>query len=306
MKYLLVWVWGFSLSLVIYPVYTGGDLVTYREYYSLITNLNIDNVLAVMAFFGSFDVVFPALYLPFAYLGFSHYWANSIINGYFCVLLYKILARYQASRLAIILIFTNYYTLVLLFPAERSKVAFIFMMLAILSKGWSSYKYIILSIFSHFQSLFYVLSIYSSMQVDFVRRILVGQIPKRKLLLIICFLLLVCVFMWIFFAVISLKISHYNSNLITDIPKSLMLFGAAYYLSKERLRMVLLAFPLLFGILLLGGESRLYMISFYAILFILIKYGVESSRFFYCWLVFYSLKSYSFIYNILVSGQGFG
>jgi hypothetical protein len=144
------------------------------------------------------------------------------------------------------------------------------------------------------------------MQVDFVRRILVGQIPKRKLLLIICFLLLVCGFMWIFYAVISFKIGAYNSNLITDIPKSLMLFGAAYYLSKERLRMVLLAFPLLFGILLLGGESRLYMISFYAILLILIKYGVKSSRFFYCWLVFYSLKSYSFIYNILVSGQGFG
>jgi hypothetical protein len=305
-KYIAIWAWGFSLSLLIYPLYTEGDLVIYREYYSLITDLNSDNLLAVMGFFGSYDIVFPIFYLPFAYIGLSHYWANSIINGYFCVLLYKILYKYKVSGSVIILIFSNYYTLVLLFPAERSKVAFVFVMLAILAKGWSVYKYFILSIFSHLQSVFYALSIYSSMQVEFVRKVINGKIPKRRLLLISCFILFVCVFLWIFYPVVSYKLEIYNSSLIDDIPKSLMLFGVACYLSKERLRMVLLSIPLLFGILLLGGESRLYMISFYSIFYILIKYGVVSNGVFYCWLVFYSLKSYSFIYNTLVSGQGFG
>jgi hypothetical protein len=306
MKYVLVWAWGFSLSLVVYPLYTEGDLVIYREYYLLIVDLNLENLLRVLGFFGSYDISFPAFYWPFAYIGMSHFGANSVINGFFCILLYEILVRHHASRFLVISIFINYYTLVLMFPAERSKVAFIFVMLAVLSKGSSVYKYLILAIFAHLQSVFYFLSYYSSKQAGFVSKLINGYVPVRELSLISGLLFVLSIFVWLNYPVLLNKFEIYESSLISDLPKSILLFGIACYLTKERLRMVLLVLPLFVSILLIGGETRLYMISFYATLYFLIKYGVVSTKIFYCWLIFYDIKTYSFIFNIFNSGQGFG
>ena len=226
LKYSLAWLWGFLISLIIYPIYTGGDLVTYRHFYSLIEPFDIYSMLALANFFGGFDIVFIIFYWPFSALGFDHYYANSIVNGIFCILLYKMLKNLNTPIGVIFLIFINYYLFVLMIPAERSKVSFIFILLAATSFQRSSYKYIFLSIASHLQSLFIIASYFSSLQVNFVKRLINGYAGTYGLKMGFILFLFALIIMLNFHQLIINKLGSYSLNLV-DFVKSLFLSVSA-------------------------------------------------------------------------------
>lgn len=255
-------------------------------------------------FFGGFDIIFILFYWPFSAIGVDHYYANSIVNGIFCILLYKTLRNLNAPSIVILLIFINYYIFVLMIPAERSKVSFIFILLALTSFGKSSYKYIILSVASHLQAIFIVAAYFLSLQVNFIKRLIKGFVGINGLKMAFIFFLPLFFLMIYFYPMITHKLNFYSLN-IADFFKSLLLVVVSLFFAKKKLTMLAAIVPLFIGVLILGGESRLFLIWFFVMLYILLKQGLLFAKIFYFFLGYYVFKSYFFVSNIIHHGHGF-
>ena len=191
---------GFIISFILLNLYTKGDQLYYQQYYEFVKGKNIFDTLIAgrLGLNAGEPVSLLTLWLG-SNLGFSKNIFISVLNGIFSSLIYLFLDKYNYKNLTILFIL-NYNVIVLFLSAERLKIAFIFIILALLSKGKKSYFYFIMSILSHFQILILIPSIiikntYSSIKILINK----SSIYKKDLLFIIVNLTTLLIFFILFF-----------------------------------------------------------------------------------------------------------
>lgn len=131
----------FLLSIYLLSVYHDGDLYFYRKFYDLLGGLPYSEVFYAQSFnTGSGEPIYGTLMWLAAQTGIDHDYFVATLNTILAYLIIKFLISNNSNYIFILLCFTNYYFFVLLTGAERLKVGFILMMIALSVKN-SSLKY---------------------------------------------------------------------------------------------------------------------------------------------------------------------
>ena len=303
----------FIFSLFFAPFYYDGDQVPYFNAYNAVTGSD---------FFGGFPLYYYAVNAsePLHYviiwvasnLGFEKNLFMAIANSFLANLIMRVFLQWRVSvYVAVVVIFTNYYLLVLYFAAERLKFGFVFLMLSLLYSRQIklSVALAITSIFSHLQQiLIYGSVVFSSVMASVWYTLNTGKIGLKKTFPLIFLILTVLTLFYFLGDSLISKFSSYNGaaagNSLFALWKGciLLLFTLRY--SKARLEVVSV-FAVLFLATALVGPERINMISYCFFMFYALQYkggvnlGVAVTSF------YFGLKSIQFILNVIDNGHGF-
>jgi hypothetical protein len=229
----------------------------------------------------------------------------SILNAILAFYSMQLLIRWRASiYVAASIVLTNFYFYVLFFAAERLKVSFIFLTMALAHvNGSKFYFFSALSAISHIQILIvYMMLLFREFSIEFIRIITSGKIKKYFLIGLIAFFLTLVVMS----GQIIEKLSAYVviGFDIQSVYKLLVFYFMTLVYSRNRSDVTILFIPLFIAVLMIGDE-RINMFGYFVFLYYAIPINkgfnmgvvLTSAYFFY--------KTIIFVHNIIVSGDGF-
>ena len=146
---------GYTFSLWLLDAHYGGDQKFYAAYWRAMMWAHPSQWSRLqLQYLGSAEPIYRAIIGAGTYFQFDRIEYLSCWNGLLVASIAYILQKYRASYIFAFLVFTNYYIIVLLGPAERLKFAYIFLILAFAGGGikWKS-ALSAMSIFAHTQAL---------------------------------------------------------------------------------------------------------------------------------------------------------
>jgi hypothetical protein len=296
----------FIFSLAICPYYINGDQIVYIKLYEGLRGLNIIE-----------GFVFYASNIDSKEFGhFFLSWLSSnchiekdlfiaISNAFLAYFLLSLFQKWRVSAIiAVMLITTNFYFIVLYFAAERLKFGVIFLVLSILyiDKIKRFYVFVFLSIISHIQMLGIYIPIFFNVFVKQLSKLFRTEKISRYILFIFPFLFIPVLLMA---DQIFIKIQAcLNVRDLVEIVKSLLFFLLAFWYSKKKIETILLFLPLIIAVFLLGG-NRLNMFGYFIFLYYALpfrggfNFGVLATS------AYFAYSSIGLIANIMEYGNGF-
>ncbi len=291
----------FALSLLISPHYMLGDQEHYRGVFEILPTLNfVDGFIHYSQALSSIE---PGHY-TISWI-FSRFLEKdlfiSILNTILAFYSMQLLIRWRASiYVAASIVLTNFYFYVLFFAAERLKVSFIFLTMALVYvNGSKFYFFSILSVISHIQILaVYVMLLFR----EFIRIITSGKIEKTLLIGLIAFFLTLVVMS----GQIIEKFSAYAATGfdIQSVYKLLVFYFMTLVYSRRRSEATILFIPLFIAALMIGDE-RVNMLGY----FIFLYYAIPINKGFNVGIVLSSVyflyRTIIFVHNVIVNGNGF-
>jgi hypothetical protein len=225
----------------------------------------------------------------------------SILNAILAFYSMQLLVRWRASiYVAASIVLTNFYFYVLFFAAERLKVSFIFLTMALVYVNGSKFYFLsVLSVISHIQVLaVYVMLLFR----EFIRIITSGKIEKTLLIGLIAFFLTLVVMS----GQIIEKFSAYAATGfdIQSVYKLLVFYFMTLVYSRRRSEATILFIPLFIAALMIGDE-RVNMLGY----FIFLYYAIPINKGFNVGIVLSSVyflyRTIIFVHNVIVNGNGF-
>jgi hypothetical protein len=154
----------FIFSLFLSKFYVAGDQFGYQNTYRLIEGLGLqDGFWMYEHNISGSEYVHFFLSLVGSNLGIDKNFLISLFNGMLAFLSFRLFEKWGVDfRVAVLMVLTNFYMLVLYFAAERLKFGFLFLVLSLLysSKPWAFYSLAFLSIWSHFSMLLILAAIW--------------------------------------------------------------------------------------------------------------------------------------------------
>ncbi len=291
----------FALSLLISPHYMLGDQEHYRGVFEILPTLNfVDGFIHYSQALSSIE---PGHY-TISWI-FSRFLEKdlfiSILNTILAFYSMQLLIRWRASiYVAASIVLTNFYFYVLFFAAERLKVSFIFLTMALVYvNGSKFYFFSILSVISHIQILaVYVMLLFR----EFIRIITSGKIEIILLIGLIAFFLTLVVMS----GQIIEKFSAYAATGfdIQSVYKLLVFYFMTLVYSRRRSEATILFIPLFIAALMIGDE-RVNMLGY----FIFLYYAIPINKGFNVGIVLSSVyflyRTIIFVHNVIVNGNGF-
>tara|TARA_B110000438_G_C15761922_1_gene627728 strand:+ start:353 stop:1318 length:966 start_codon:yes stop_codon:yes gene_type:complete len=290
----------FILSLVILPYYTEGDQGVYREVYKYLPEFDLlDGFIFYTLNLSSSELThFLLAWLASPYL--NHDMFIAIFNVVFAYAVLSLFQKWGASfPISVTILFTNYYLLVLYFPAERLKFGFLFLALSLINTN--SKKFFIFLFFafiSHIQTIIFYICLFFSYLVKTLRS---KKLPK----LIFVLPLILAIPLYLMSDQLLLKFLAYASaGGIEGLWKLAVFFLLSIYYSKDKVETTSLFLPLFFAVFLLGGE-RVNLFGYFLFLYYGLQfkggrnYGVAITS------VYYAYASLILIANIIQYGTGF-
>jgi len=293
------------MSMVILPYYQGGDQVYYRELYGLLKDLNIEDGYKI--YFLKVGATEPLSFL-FLWTGSNLDIEKDILISFFNTILayviINLLIEWKVSLFIIsLIILTNYYFIVMYTGAERLKFAFIFLILSIYNTQ-NLKKYLLFAILSHFQTLL----VYASMFFVFLSKQILtlfkkGVINRNIIFIIILGVILIS----LFYMPILNKIEYYMIYGQVNIYKLLlfMLLTLFYARRKNNLYEVIFLFLFLIIMVSIVGEERVNLIGYFIFLYYALKVKKGINLGVLLTSMYFGIKSYEFMYNIIIYGNGF-
>jgi len=295
----------FALSLLISPHYMLGDQEHYRGVFEILPTLSFVN--GFIHYSQALSSIEPGHY-TISWI-FSRFLEKdlfiSILNAILAFYSMQLLIRWRASiYVAASIVLTNFYFYVLFFAAERLKVSFIFLTMALAHvNGSKFYFFSALSAISHIQILIvYMMLLFREFSIEFIRIITSGKIKKYFLIGLIAFFLTLVVMS----GQIIEKLSAYVviGFDIQSVYKLLVFYFMTLVYSRNRSDVTILFIPLFIAVLMIGDE-RINMFGYFVFLYYAIPINkgfnmgvvLTSAYFFY--------KTIIFVHNIIVSGDGF-
>jgi len=295
----------FALSLLISPHYMLGDQEHYRGVFEILPTLSFVN--GFIHYSQALSSIEPGHY-TISWI-FSRFLEKdlfiSILNTILAFYSMQLLIRWRASiYVAASIVLTNFYFYVLFFAAERLKVSFIFLTMALAHvNGSKFYFFSALSAISHIQILIvYMMLLFREFSIEFIRIITSGKIKKYFLIGLIAFFLTLVVMS----GQIIEKLSAYVviGFDIQSVYKLLVFYFMTLVYSRNRSDVTILFIPLFIAVLMIGDE-RINMFGYFVFLYYAIPINkgfnmgvvLTSAYFFY--------KTIIFVHNIIVSGDGF-
>lgn len=292
-----------------YNLYYLGDLEHYNRAYEVISGIGdfSEKYLRYTIILAGYEVI-HFLLITTASEFISKHALFTIVNFLFLFIGSAAVSRYTLKPfwLILILFLSNYYIHVLLFPAERLKIGFIFLFAALFfyKKFYTKYLFVFLSILSHFS----MLGIYIALLIEPTLRTAKRLISSGNIPIIIFPFMVLILIGSLFFAVpISIKVFGYYANygsLFNAIPLTFLFILSYFHATRERKSLLLILLFFIFLAVIVGG----FRINFFGIFFWQLHYlKYENIRsipfilvFFYC---FYKL--FDFYNKIILYGDGF-
>lgn len=305
----LLFVSFWALSYILLYAYVGGDQVHYHRFYDALANAPLVDIMHLAnAYVSSSEPVSAFLLWVGAATGVDKNIYISFLNAILLVSLFVFIKRYGVAWYVILLVFTNFYILVLLTGAERLKISYIFMLFSILSSGWGRGVWAALSPLAHLQSLIVIVSYYLGTSSNGVRRVVSrGVFSKKYAWASVFFVFMVFAFVLMFQSSIVTKAEAYMEGgvRLSDGLRILGLSIVLVFVLRDKLGVALSMLPLAVAAVLIGDNRVNIMAISIAFFFLLSERKMEHPLililFFYL-----SAKSVPFVYNIFVYGNGFG
>ncbi|QEQ57216.1 hypothetical protein FNV82_06260 [Chlorobium phaeovibrioides] len=202
---------------------------------------------------------------------------------------------------------TNFYFIVLMTGAERLKIAYILLVYAALLPGKLAYLLAFASPFAHLQSLLLLASLGLARYSRPLQYALIKHRIRRKYLMrVVPIVIISSLIFFYFIGAVVRKASGYMALYggLSDVFMILFLLLLAWQVTVDRFRMGVALSPLVVGAYFLG-DDRVNMIAFTLTMYLLLIEGRISHPLVLLLLVYFSVKSIPFVYNILAHGNGF-
>ncbi|MBK1796003.1 hypothetical protein JHL21_16040 [Devosia sp. WQ 349] len=293
--------------------YVGGDQVFYRQFYDFISTENLlSAVSSQKSFVGSNEPLYATIMWFGAALGFPKDIYVSVLNGVLLLALVVVLRNYKVHTMMLLLVLSNYYLLVLLTGAERLKIAFLFLLLAMTTKSRWRVLFLTAAPASHYQTLINFISI--SMPA-LAKRAVVSSGNSRlgwrgalfaeilALAIVGCF----GVALFAFGGTVISKVYYYTARAdisFSALAVSVVLFVAGTYVSRRKARFMFMLAPCVVLVAILGPD-RMNMVTFIMFFYALMTDGKVNHPIVYLPMVYLSFKSIGYVDSVFDVGHGF-
>ena len=156
--YIFVAIFGFLISLNLLQNYIYGDQISYRKFYDHVAGLSfLDSIQASLDILTASEPVSILILWTGSNLGVQKDIWISFLNILLILGLFALLIRHKASWHVGVLIFGNYYFLVLITAAERLKISYIMVVYAFLiGPNIKKFLFLFLALLSHFQTIIFL------------------------------------------------------------------------------------------------------------------------------------------------------
>lgn len=299
---------SFGVSLVLLAAYTGGDQVHYHRLYASFKTASFFDIPELLrTIVSSVEYITGIILWLGAKSGIPKNIYIASLNVVLVLELFVLLRRYRVSWLSTGLLLSNYYLLVIMTAAERLKIAYIFLIMAMLLTGKIKKLIIVASPFAHLQSIIILAGMYSASLEKSIKQLLYRlRISKTDLLFLVAALLLGAVMFLVLFDGIWGKFSFYLKNEIrlSEFVQIVLLFVIAIFVTDNKFKLSLAFLPLFLAVSLFGG-TQINMLAITVTLGILLVENKLNHPLIISLLAYMSFKSIFYINNILMYGDGF-
>ncbi|MBT8527052.1 hypothetical protein G6666_04970 [Polynucleobacter paneuropaeus] len=307
-KYLLVFGWGFTayiLTISFYEYFYGGDQESYRSlYYSLFYLKDLDA--GYELYYGILRAKEP-LYFGLIWISsgwLTHGTLTALLNALFAGLVSLWVLKKNISPLVSFLVFfSNYYSFVLFFSAEKLKFGFILFLVCSLFFNLNFLGSLVISIFGHFQMGILLVS-------EFLLKLFKSKGFKKIFFTIIIIILTISFVYKFFLEILSSKLIYYlndeNKDFLNDLIKSSVYFVITYYIAPktDKVRALIFGFILIICCLLLGS-GRVLIFSYLLFLYYALQINRGYNLFVLASTLYFLVKGYNFLLNGVNNGSGF-
>jgi len=298
----------FSFSLYFLSLYVGGDQLHYSQFYEGSSGLSyFDAYLYARDTIGASDPLSIFFLWLGSWLGIPKSIYVSIWNSLFLLILLNIFRKHSVSWFLYPFLFSNFYILVLLTGAERLKFGFIFLALSICFSSRFFWFSLLISFLSHFQMLLLA----PSMAIRrawpfFLRALKTGRVAKKIFpLAFISVLLLVVLFYCFRDALLGKFLAYYRYEIDFSYAINVfVLFLCSIFVSKDWKRMFVSFLPF-FVLVLLLGDSRINILAVFFVFWVFISERRLAHPVSLSLILYFTVKSFGFIYNVYHFGNGF-
>jgi hypothetical protein len=302
----------FIFSLFFAPFYFSGDQSGYTDAYNSLFGLDlIDGWQAYSGHISGELIHFLIVWMA-SNLGLEKNFVMALANSILAYLIIRVFLQWRVSfYIALVVIFTNFYLLVLYFSAERLKFGYIFLMLSLLysRKRILSIAFALTSVYAHSQQiLIYTSILFSNVVTSFWHTFKTSKIKFKQIFSVIAVIIAAISVIHFLGEFILWKFKTYNSvveeNIFLIIWKPLILFVLTLRYSAAFLK-IIPAFSILILATVLVGPDRVNMITYCFFMFYALQYkggvnaGVAVTSF------YFGIKSIYFILSVIETGQGF-
>lgn len=306
----VIFVVGYFVSEWLLTAHPGGDQEYYANFWrAMIGAEPWEWSLLQYQYLGSGEPLYSLIiavgsYFKFERIQYLALWDASMLTGIFYILL-----KYRSSAIFAFFMFTNYYLIVLLGPAERLKFAYIMLVFAFCVDGLRSKTILsMMSIFSHTQALVQFLSGAIYYTVEERKNIFSSAWKTVSFFVGGSIVLGLTVYILLNSAgdVISQKAQFYNeeSQGILEIVQWALILVCGLIVFDKRLPFVLGLVPM--GVLtaLYGNRINVATLAFFCAL--ALTQRKTGHPLVLAVMGYMSFKTIDFIHNVLTTGQGFG
>ena len=290
--------------------YVDGDQLGYNNAYEAVNGLDLSDAFISYQFYitSSEPIHFFVIWI-FSNLNIDKNLIMAFFNACLACIIGRILILKNVNLFLIfVLLTTNYYLYGLYFAAERLKISFLLLFLAVLYINNKRIRIplVLISILTHIQILILILSfIFSYFFKSFSIPKKFSLIFKNKNYIVLAFL-----FFPIFYLKdhILYKFNSYSnitsSSFINNIWQPVIFAILAYLYSNEK-KSTILVFSIIILCSNLVGPTRITMMAYIVFLFYSLNYNRGLSYVVILTTIYFSLKSIIFIYNVLNNGHAF-
>ncbi len=298
----------FILSVIILDLYQYGDQFHYIKYWEDVVDLSF--IEAYKLSFNSLGSAEP-VYTILTYFFSGIVEKDIIISTINAILAYSLIVWMLDNKVHNILIpflLLNFYFLVLLFAAERLKLAFLFILLA---ENFSKRKVVnklllLLALLSHITIAIILIVQYINPLFHFLSSLLNGRILKKHIYIFPSLLLVIVSFFLFFNQYILAKLDAYSLedlSLIGAFKVSVFIIMAAIY-SKNRHEVIVASFPIIIAATILGPNRVVMFACFYFMYYGLrYKRGINIGTLIFT--LYFLVIGITFINTIVDHGNGF-
>ena len=299
----------YGLSMLLLTHYIFGDQVHYWRFYEALSSANAaDVMLLARGHVNSAEPISAYLLWVGASLGIEKNTFITLLNVIFLLGMFLLIRKHKLPWYIHVLMFTNFYVIVLMTGAERLKIAYILLVYAALVPSKLGIALALASPLAHLQSFILLGGLAAAKTSASIKSIFSSmRVGKRALISVfVVFPIAVLVFL-VLQEGIMIKATGYMSRAgaFSELFQVFLLAGISFFVAKDRFRMGLMLIAMMIAIFLLGG-MRVNMIAFSLFVYLMILEGRLQHPLVLLLLSYFSLKSVFFVRNIFDYGNGFG
>ena len=297
---IVIGTWFFSLFML--QVYVLGDQAHYTQFWYDASRTSLKHLPKVQFFdISSVEPIFGLIIWTASRI-FERNEFIAAMNAVFMCALALNLRRIKAPWYVIILMLTNYYTLVVLVPAERLKFALLVFLVGLLFRGWQRGLLIVASPLVHLQMIIvFAVMVAARGGVAIKSLITGGKLDRYSAVIAPTFLIAAMGLVTYFSAELAHKMERYQKDDIFGVLKILILYATSLIFLKDRWR-VSGAFVSIAVFAFALGPERTNMVAYMAFCYFFISQRKSHNLVFLAIALYFVVRSFSFVSDVLQYG----